>query len=827
MGHWLNDSRQGGPGLVRVSKKGRSVDVNIAQYLIGGGLIAVVIAAIVWALRVSDGARGAEGGWKLKAHAAEDKVQRWESVIGAFPGVALVWEAETPDQIEDKWGAPRIYGSPLALGSLLRFSDAAVADTAAVRILQGLAAFKGADATGADAYLAPALTKLRREGAAFSLTIPTVQGMYVEADGRTAGARAVLWLLDPSVKGVEEAGGKGRLDEARSLIARDPSAFLDMLSRAPFLAFRLNAGLKLDWANAAYLETLDAKSLEAAITRNLMLDAGLAEQGRRALAAGEDITELRRLPVRGALRTFKITVFPLAGGVGGVVFDVTEQEAVAERLAQLEQAHDETLDTLSEGVAIFNADRKMTFFNRAFVQISGLDPAFLAGHPSHAAWLDALKEKRRLPAHANYPDWRASELAVYQDTSEIPVATWPLPDGRTLRLTRKRRPDGGLLVVFTDMTEQSALKSERATLMKVQRTAMDRLYEGVAVFGLDGRLRLVNAAFLAMWNLGPEDLEGDLSFDDVAERCRPLFHKDSVWADMKARITDPSPEIRREAEGKLERSNRTLIKYLSRPLPDGATLLAFLDITAQERIEHALRERNEALEAADALKTEFVENVSYQLRNPLQTITGYAEVLNRFMAGPLNDRQREQIQMILQASESLSKLVDDVMDVALVEAGRLELDVKDVVVADLIADAVNMASTKATDSQVQLSVEIDPGIGVIRADGTRLTQALVNLLSNALRFTEPGGKITVGARDQGDAIGLFVADTGAGIDPAKQAEVFNHFTSGDRRGAGLGLALVRSFVELHQGWVALESVPGKGSTVTCHIPLTQRAKAAA
>ncbi|NDC60341.1 MAG: tyrosine protein kinase, partial [Alphaproteobacteria bacterium] len=260
------------------------MDLGATYLLVAGGAAATAVAAVLWALRISDGARGAEGRWRSKASAAEDKLQRWDSLMGAFPGVALVWESEPGAAApaispESPWGGPKMYGSPLALASLLRFADAGVGDSPAVRILQGLAGFKGRDSAGGDAYLAPALTRLRREGESFSLTFSTAQGMFVEVDGRTAGPRAVVWILDSSAKGAADGASQaGRNDDVRRAIARDPAAFLDMLTRAPFLAWRLSGQGKLEWANDAYLSALESKSLDQAVQRNLLIDSRAVDQ---------------------------------------------------------------------------------------------------------------------------------------------------------------------------------------------------------------------------------------------------------------------------------------------------------------------------------------------------------------------------------------------------------------------------------------------------------------------------------------------------------------------------------------------------------------------
>jgi len=238
------------------------VDVGFASLLVAAASAAIAIAALLWALRVTDGARGGVESWKIKSRDLEDKIAWADAVFGSHPGVVLIWESVTSDALD--WGAPKIYGSPLALASLLRFSDAALAAEPAVRILQGLASFDARDVTGAPVRLAQVLSRLRREGAAFSITISTPGGIFIEVDGRTAGARAVAWIIDTSVRGVEEGNAGGRIEKGREVIARDPAAFLEMWNDAPFMAWRVGGDLKLVWANPDYLNALDAKSLDQA-----------------------------------------------------------------------------------------------------------------------------------------------------------------------------------------------------------------------------------------------------------------------------------------------------------------------------------------------------------------------------------------------------------------------------------------------------------------------------------------------------------------------------------------------------------------------------------
>jgi len=287
---------------------------------------------------------------------------------------------------------------------------------------------------------------------------------------------------------------------------------------------------------------------------------------------------------------------------------------------------------------------------------------------------------------------------------------------------------------------------------------------------------------------------------------------------MAARTTDPNPDVRRHVEGEITTGEDKILTWLSRPLPDGATLIAWDDVTRARQAEAALMERAEALEQADRLKSEFVGHVSYQLRTPLTTITGYADFLQSNAAGELNDKQSEYIFAIQSASEDLAKTIDDILDIAAIEANVLDLELGDVKVYDMLDHALDYVATKAEDTKISVKLVCPENIGVIRADETRLKQVVYNLLSNALRFTKPGGQIILGAtKAEGGGVSLFVKDDGVGIPSEKQPQVFESFRS-SRGGTGLGLALVQRFIEAHGGWVELESEEGQGTHVTCYLP---------
>jgi signal transduction histidine kinase len=795
--------------------------IQLATLIVTIGAVAFAVAVGGWAFRMTAGARAAQAVWRRRMGELEDRLSRADSIFGAHPGLVLIWDEPPFDEAETGWGQPRIFGSTVALASLLKFAEVSDGPDPAGVLMDGLADYEARSTSGDETTLRRRFQDLMQQGRPFSLTIIAPSGRFLEVDGRAAGTQLVVWLSDATIRGLEESGARGRIEEARRLVSQDPVAFLDMLGRAPFPAWRMNASGRLEWANAAYIDAVESDDLETVLRDQVSLDAGILEQASSATVKGETVSTTRLIVVNGQRRAMTMTVFPVSGGAAGFAIDATEREEAKANLARFRRAHDETLNHMAEAVVVFDRSKRMNFHNLAFRRLFKLDEALLNERPAHGTLLDRMREKRMLPEQADFTTWKNEELARYEDapTDETPDELWPLPDGRTLRVARQRHPLGGVMLIFDDKTDELALRARYNTLINVQRATLDKLHEAVAVFGANGRLQLNNNAFEDLWGFETDELDGQPEFDGVAETCAALFSDDRVWTEIKARVTDPSPQARKQVTGEMRRSDDRVLTYLTRPLPDGATLICWDDVTDSRRIEEALRERAEALEASERIKTEFVEHVSYQLRTPLTTIGGYADLLAQGFAGELSDRQKEPIGAIQSASEHLAKLIDDILDVAAIDAGQLELELDEVDPVAVLRSSAELTAARAERSSIKVRVEAADDVGTIVADRTRLKQVTMNLLSNALRHVEPGGSVELGASRRDDQITVWVSDDGEGISPERQAKVFDRFARGDRGGAGLGLALVKEIAELHGGWVELHSEPGKGTKVSCHLPV--------
>jgi signal transduction histidine kinase len=548
----------------------------------------------------------------------------------------------------------------------------------------------------------------------------------------------------------------------------------------------------------------------------------LADRGRREPApwpADEPVQHLH-LVLNGERRPHDLYQVGCPDGETiGFAVDRTETDNAQRELRRHIAAHGAVLETLTAAVAIFGPDKRLKFFNSAFIAFWDLDPAWLSSEPKIGELLEHLHERRRFP---EYPDFRAfkkERCALFTSLIEPHRELMHLPDGRTLQLTISPHPFGGLIFVFDDVTDRLALECSYNTLAQVQHATLDNLFEGIAVYGGDGRLKLHNPAFRTLWGLSQTDIAGEPHIAEIVERTRELVDDRGDWTrtrdEMIAQITSQTL-----ASGPLYRRDGSVLQVASVPLPDGEVLLSYLDITDTVRIERALRERNEALETAARLKAEFVANVSHELRTPLNTIIGFGEILHNQYFGPLNSSQCEYSSGILDSAHQLMALINDVIDVASTEASYLELERGWVDVADLLHTLVLLTAERARSRGLEIELRCPANLGAIDGDERRLKQAMFNLISNAIKFTPPGGAICVEARRCDDELLLSVSETAPSLAAVVSAEVFERFERvRAQSSSSLGLSLVKSLIELHGGRVEIETAPRQGTRVTCRLPV--------
>ncbi|MBS0241892.1 MAG: PAS-domain containing protein [Proteobacteria bacterium] len=673
-------------------------------------------------------------------------------------------------------------------------------------------------------------------GRPFNLLLRTIAGGHVEADGRVSGGRAILRLRDVAGSRRDLA----RIMDQHRQLARDISLSRSLLNALPMPVWLRGGDGRIVWVNKAYVAAVEAADENEVREKQIeLLESRQREDLRASFASTSQFHKRLALNIAGTRRPHDVVALRSGEALAAAAIDVTAAESAQGELDRQIVAYDRTLDRVATAVAIFGPDRRLTFANVAFQRLWGLDPKWLAMQPTDGQLLDRLHEAGRLPEVVSRPEQQPDESGEIQPPEAVNYKTlrmrvlaaargetaheegWYLPDGRTLHVTIEPRPDGGATQIFDDVTERLALESRFNAMIDVQRETLDHLKEGVAVFGTDGRLRLYNQAFERIWKLSRPMLSQQPHIHDIAAQTSVLVGDSDSWASI-AHVATEISDLREPVEGQMARADQSVIDYAALPLPDGGTLVSFADVTVSKRYERALIERNEALVAADRLKSQFISHVSYELRTPLTNIIGFSELLESPRTGTLNEKQREYLTDVGASSRQLLSIIDDILDLANMDAGALELKVAPIKVRPVIESAATAVRERAHRARIRLDVTVQPDIDTMLADEARIRQIFYNILSNAVGFSSPGSRVSLTTERQNGMIAFKIRDEGVGIPKEEQRAVLERFVSRSQgskhRGVGLGLPVAKSLVELHGGRLLLESEPGHGTTVTVLLP---------
>lgn len=770
-----------------------------------GALLALWLGAAAWALAT---------GLKLRSVAAQaqQRNQRLQALVASAPAVLVLVFPDGRIEAGDRLAAwLGLQDRPETLDQLSAGG-------------QGIGANDIA-ALGDDIQLArsagkPLYRLVRPQGSSRTLSI---RGGPAPAGVAETGT-VVLYFVDST----EIRGEINRLSEEADRLAKAFEALSGLIEASPIPMWHRGPDLRLTLVNSAYVAAVEAASAADVIGRGLELVE--AAPGRNPIAAAASARESgtpmsRVLPatIGGERRSLQVVDVPLGdAGVAGFAIDVEELEQSRAAFKRFAEAQRDLLDRLSAGVAQFEADRSLSFYNQAFMRLFAMRPEWLAEGPEFARVLDRMREANRVPEVRDFRAWRDERRAWFTDAGEAQEENWMLPGGTHLRVVAQPLPDGGLLTIFEDRTEQVALASARDTLLRVRAATFEHLFEAVGVFAANGRLQIWNQKFADVWDLDDAFLSGHPRVDMLADAASKQLTNPSRAAVIRELVRVATQE-RKQRNGRVQLKNGRHYEFAAVPLPDGNALFTMLDISDSRRIEAALRDRNDALEEADRVKTAFVANMSYELRTPLTSIGGFAEMLAGGYAGSLTGTATEYVSAILDSVVRLSTLIDHVLDLTQSQAGALPLERRPMELRRIVREAVKAAEPAATDKSVELTVDLPKDLGSIIGDSRRIRQVLDNLLGNAVRFTPPGGRVLLHGEGDDTVARLVISDNGPGMSAKEQTRAFNRFSRGTVEGErgsslGLGLPLARQFVEAHGGTLTLASEPGQGTIVTVELP---------
>ena len=639
----------------------------------------------------------------------------------------------------------------------------------------------------------------------------------------------LLWFFDTSAGEEERAKLSLRLKQTEAALG----SLTQLIEAAPFPMWYRGPDLKLGLVNSAFVHAVEGKDAADVIDRSAELVDAHGEDSavaiaRQAQESGRVVSRMQPAIIHGERRMLRVANVPLStGAVAGFAVDVQDLEDARAELARYIESQRELADRMTAGTAQFDADRTLSFFNRPFAMMTQLDPDWLAEQPEFDRVIERMRDQQRLPETRDFPAWKEERRGWFTSADEVLEEEWMLPNGDHIRVVAQPLPDGGLRLFLEDRTEQLRLASARDTLLRVRAATFDNLFEAISVFASDGRLYTWNSRFIEDWELDEEWLTTHPRVDELVPAMARKLVNPTAAAQIREMVRQTTNE-RQSSTGRITMTDGRHFQFAAVPLPDGNALLTMVDVTDSTRIEAALRERATALEEADRVKTDFVANMSYELRTPLTSIGGFAELLGGGYAGDLTPKARDYVSAILESVERLSKLINDVLDLTTGDTRGVALEKERVDIAGLCRAAAETAKARAAEKGQKLDVDISPSAGHVFGDARRLRESVEHVLQNAIAYTDRKGRISLSATGDKKQAVIRIEDNGSGIEADDLPRVFNRFDrvveAGVRGEAalGLGLPLTQQFIEAHGGTVELDSEKGKGTTVTLTIPRGSR-----
>ncbi len=628
----------------------------------------------------------------------------------------------------------------------------------------------------------------------------------------------VIWVRNIS----HQAAKIKLLNDVVSELQVEHEMMQKILNQLPVPVWYKSSTEELLYCNKAYANALDC-SVDKALTDQLILKSW--QQGGRlpnltdlVVRTQQTQTQRSHIVMHNDRHFVEISETPTGKkSVLGYMLNLSTEEKLQNDIYHLNLSMKEVLEVISLPVIIYNSQQQVEFFNAPFLSMFELDAEWLETKPTFSEVLEELRVLRKIPDTEDFLSYKSRRLGCFNNLLEPIEDIAYYPDGRTARMVTAPYHDGGLMLTFNDITDHLSLERSYNTLLAVHRQVADNLFEGLAVFGSDHKLKLFNSAFCKMWNYESKDLEASPHLDTVIGTIKQYIdynHYDPNWENFKSRIRAKIIDRSQKKEGRIKLYNDVVYDYLYTPLPDGSNLLTFLDISDRYRIEKSLLERSEALELAHSVKSDFIatvhQGVKYPLRRVLVNFTDIFE--SRF--GEVPEKYQEILRSVWQEIDQILRFIEDANDLASIESGNAALKTSDINLVELIKNVNQTLAERIDEKSLNVVLAYDTRFNfTIKGDLRRLKQMFFNLLRNAIVFAKQKELIKITIEGDGSSICVEMSTEQAVIPYEDTYGASKKLKRGQRVITGLGFSLIKKIMKLHAGHVTLSHE--SGTVVRC------------
>lgn len=620
-----------------------------------------------------------------------------------------------------------------------------------------------------------------------------------------------------------------RFHKLKNTYQAELKMFADLLDEINFPIWQRDKSQNIIYCNSRFCEIAGEIRENIIGKGNIDLFRGSREISVKAIKTGLTQVAEHNVVIDGMKILNQVVEIPVSDksygfntktGTIGFAINFNELQATRDRLKYNLELQKRLLESLNGAVAIYGANKKLEYFNEAFVNLWKLDGEWLNNGPTYSEILDALREKRKLPEQVDFQSFKKENDMMFNNLYSKKEIYYYLPDDSVLKVVIIPYQQRGLLFYYENLTEDLKLESKYNTLLSVQRQTLDNLNEAVAVFGEDGRLKLYNPSYSEIWGHTASLLNSEPHIRQLLDEEKYLYNF-TDWDEFKDEFV-ARMQSRQISEIKLVRNDGIALLQRMTPLPDGATLLTYFDITDKESVEKSLRAEKRAYEEADKIKTNFLSNVSYELRSPLTSIMGFTEILLMEYFEKISTKSKEYLKAIFDSSVRLKNLIDNIIDVSSIDSGYVNINKTKFTFKEVFLGAIKEVEHEADRKKIKFNYKLPSGNLVINADKERLMQIIKTLILHCLSNAINGGsEVNFAVKQEKNNLIFEISDNGKPTPKEDLALIFDQFFKAHSDSIstnGVGLYLAKRVIELHGGFIVAES-DKSGNRFTFEIPM--------